>query len=39
MYKVKHNASQPHVDDSEKVKIEIGNRISIWRPFVFRNRK
>jgi len=25
-----------HADDSEKVKIETGSRISIWRPFVFR---
>ena len=30
---------KPHADDSEKVKIETGSRISMWRPFVFRNRK
>jgi len=29
---------KPHADGSEKFKIETGSRISIWRPFVFRNR-
>jgi len=28
-----------HADDYTYVKIETGNRIPIWRPSVFRNRK
>ena len=28
-----------HADDEGNVKMETRNRISIWRPFVFRNRK
>jgi len=31
--------AESHADDIEIVKMETGNRISIWRPFVFRNWK
>jgi len=31
--------TQSHMALTKIVKMETGNTISIWRPFVFRNRK
>ena len=34
----RHDA-QSHADDREKVNMETGSRISVWRPFAFGKRK
>jgi len=31
--------TESHANDDENVKVKTGSRISIWRPFAFRNRK
>jgi len=38
-YEIWQTGVKRHADDSIHVKMETGNRILIWRPPVFRNRK
>jgi len=38
-YEIRQSDGEYHVDYGELVEIETGNRIPIWRTFVFRKRK